>query len=129
MQFDRQKLKEALHFVIRNCRPENLGAVKINKVLYYADMISYAVNGAPMTGAIYRKRPFGPASDQILFALRDLALEGKIRVSESDYFGYSKKAYESSRESSIERLSTSDLALLNEVIEFVCEKNTAKTIS
>ena len=129
MQFDPQKLREAVLYVVSRSRPDELGAVKLNKVLYYADMLSYAFTGNALTGAPYKKRPFGPTSDKVLFALRDLENEGEIAIRSSDYFGYRKTEYEVTKSFVRDRLSEGETCLLDDVIDFVCRQNTAKTIS
>jgi hypothetical protein len=129
MQFDRAKLKTVILYTCANCDPLHLGAVKLHKVLYFADMLHYAHVGAPITGATYRKRALGPTCDQLLPTLRDLDNAGDIEVRDVDYFGFRKKEYVPLRAPEIERLSESERSLLDEVIEFVCRNNTAKTIS
>ena len=98
-------------------------------MLYYADMIHYALSGAPITGAIYRKRQLGPTSDALLPTLRELERSNAIRVLEVDYFGFRKKEYEVRDPPDIGRLGASEVALIDDVIDFVCRQNTAKTIS
>lgn len=129
MQFDRAKLKTAILYTCAKCEPSQLGAVKLHKVLYYADMLHYAHMGTPLTGATYRKRPHGPTCDNLLPTLRELARAGAIEIREVDYFGYRKKEYVALQCPEIERLSAAETALLNDVIGFVCFANTAKTIS
>ncbi|MGO4836011.1 Panacea domain-containing protein, partial [Rhizobiaceae sp. 2RAB30] len=63
--FSRDKLRAAVLHVISSCKPDRLGAVKLHKVLYYSDMLSYLDTGKPVTGAEYRKRPFGPTCDAV----------------------------------------------------------------
>ena len=129
MQFDRAKLKTVILYTCSKCEPSKLGAVKLHKVLYFADMLHYAFIGTPITGATYRKRPFGPTCDNLLPTLRELKNEGGIEIRKSEYFGYQKKEYIARHDPEIERLSDEALALLNDVIDFVCNNNTAKTIS
>ncbi len=129
MQFDRAKLKAVILYTCSKCDSSDLGAVKLHKVLYYADMLRYAAVGNSVTGATYRKRPLGPTCDQLLPTLRELGSEGAINIRESDYFGYRKKEYVALREPEMARLSGEEVELINEVIEFVCANNTAKTIS
>jgi hypothetical protein len=52
-----------------------------------------------------------------------------LEIREADYFGYRKKEFIAKEEPEVERFNTRELALLDEVISFVCENNTAKTIS
>lgn len=129
MQFDQVKLKELILYACSNCRPSALGAVKLHKILYYADMLNYAFVGTPITGATYRKRPFGPTCDALLATLRDMDKSGEILINEVDYFGFKKMEYTPSKSFVANRLSDTELALIDEVIEFVCNKNTARTIS
>lgn len=112
-----------------SCAPEDLGAVKLNKVLYFLDMISYAHHREAVTGATYRKRPNGPTSDQLLFALRDLEQAGDVRTVVVDYHGYEKKEYHPLASEPEGVLNEEELSILDDVVDFVCRKNTAKSIS
>jgi hypothetical protein len=129
MQFDREKLKAVVLYVCSRSEPSQLGAVKLHKVLYYADMIQYAVSGTPITGALYRKRQLGPTCDALLPILRELEQADALRVREVDYFGYLKKEYEIVATPDMRRLTSAEVSLIDEVIDFVCRQNTAKTIS
>ena len=129
MQFDRAKLKAVILYVCANCEPSKLGAVKLHKVLYFSDMLHYAAIGTPITGATYRKRALGPTCDQLLISIAELAREKSLRVSEVDYFGFWKKEYVALTDADTSRLSETELSILNEIVEFVCRNNTAKTIS
>lgn len=115
--------------VCHSCDPSDLGAVKLNKVLYFLDMISYAHHRQAVTGATYRKRPNGPTSDQLLFLLRDMQEQGEIQVDDVDYHGFIKKHYVALVDEPSGALSNEETAILDDVIEFVCRQNTAKSIS
>ncbi len=129
MQFDRTKLHDLILYACSKCEPADLGAVKLHKVLYFSDMLFYAVVGSPITGATYRKRPFGPTCDQLLSALSELSGSGQIRVEEVNYFGYRKKQYYTSGEVDCLRLSESERGVIDQVIDFVCKRNSAKSVS
>jgi hypothetical protein len=129
VQFNRTKFKQLVLYICSNCAPTQLGAVKLNKVLYFADMIKFAGTGTPLTGARYRKRPYGPTADALLPTLRELEQEGAIRVEEMDYFGYRKKMYVPLRDPDAFLFGDDEKLLVKDIIEFVCYNNTAKTIS
>jgi hypothetical protein len=129
MQFDRAKLKAAILHTCRAVPPDRLGAVKLHKVLYFLDMMHYAQTGSPVTGATYRKRPYGPTCVPLLPMLREMASEKLIEIKQVDFYGLLKTEYHASRDEDAGVLNESELAVLDEVIEFVCEKNTAKSIS
>ena len=128
-QFDRLKFKDVVHYVCAACDPGHLGSVKLHKVLYYFDMTKYALTGTAATGATYMKQPRGPMARQMQPVLRDLQSEGRLAVSQEDYFGYSKTVYSALGEPEVARLADYERRLLDEIIDFVCRDNTAKTIS
>jgi hypothetical protein len=129
LQFDKEKLKATILYTCTLCEAAELGAVKMHKVLYFFDMLHYAQVGSPATGATYRKSAHGPTCDALLPMLREMEAAGEIRVREVDYFGYRKKEFHALTEPEIQRFSGAERALLDEVIDFVCRDNTAKTIS
>jgi Protein of unknown function (DUF4065) len=128
-QFDSQKFKEAVHYVCATCPPNRLGSVKLHKSLYFADMIAYATRGTPITGAAYRRQPLGPMAQKLLPTLRELRSEGAVDISEVEYFGYRKAEFRSLKPYRPVRLSDEDRALIDEVVEFVCNNHSARTIS
>ena len=129
MQFDREKMRAVILRACHSCDPSDLGAVKLNKVLYYLDMLRYVDTRSAVTGAVYRKRPNGPASDQLLFQLRDMARAGDIEIRDVEYHGYIKKEYRALVAEPVGVLNDEEIALLDDVIDFVCRHNTAKSIS
>jgi hypothetical protein len=129
MQYDRNKLRALILYACSVCDRSQLGAVKLHKLLYYTDMVHYAQVGTPVTGSTYRKRQLGPTADSLLPMLRDMAMRGEIRVHDVDYFGFRKKEYEPLAEPDMGLFSGAERALIDEVIDFVCRNNTAKTIS
>jgi Protein of unknown function (DUF4065) len=129
MQFDRGKLKSVILHTCAACEPSHLGAVKLHKVLYFVDMIRFAQTGTSVTGSTYRKRPLGPTCDQLLPTLRELEATKLLTVREVDYFGFKKKEFIANSRADLSRLAEDELSLLDEVIDFVCRQNTAKTIS
>lgn len=128
-QFNREKMRAVVLRVCHSCAAEDVGAVKLHKVLYFLDMLSYAQQRKAVTGATYRKRPNGPASDQLLFSLRDMEKAGDIRISNVEYHGYLKKEFAPLVDEPSGVLTKAELSLLDDVIEFVCRHNTARSIS
>lgn len=128
MQFDREKLKAVILYACGKCEPMQMGAVKLHKVLYFADMLRFIQTGNSITGSTYRKRPLGPTCDQLLPALRSLEQAGQLQIQSVEYFGYMKKEY--IPQSDMDYLISADeMALLDEVVRFVCHDHTAQTIS
>lgn len=129
IKFDRDKLKAAILHVIKSCEADDLGAVKLHKVMYYSDMLYFLVSGRAITGAEYRKRPFGPTCDDVLRILNELQNEDQISVERVNYFGYWKNQYHLHTDPDTNHLAKHEIDVIDEIIDFVCKNQTAQTIS
>jgi hypothetical protein len=128
-QFNRLKFKDVIHYVVAKTRPDELGRVKLHKVLYFTDMIWFIAEGRGLTGVEYRKQPMGPVATGLGLALGELEDEGRIRLGKTKYFGYDKATYEALQPAPDDRLGNIERQLIDDVIEFVCRNNTARSIS
>ena len=91
-EFDAEKLKELIVYVVDRCQEDpSFGAVKLNKILYYADFDAYRLLGQPITGATYRKLQAGPAPKQLLSARDELIQEGRLWLDSRQYFNRIQK--------------------------------------
>jgi Protein of unknown function (DUF4065) len=129
MQFNREKLKAVILETCFQCPPERLGAVKMHKVLYFLDMLQFALAGNAVTAATYRKRPYGPTCVQLLPTLREMEISGDISIKDVDFFGMRKREYHANKMPPSGVLNDNEQALLKEVIDFVCHQHSAKDIS
>lgn len=128
VQFDKQKFKEAVWFLVDYCPPDELGNVKLHKMLYFSDMLKFLDTGSPLTGVEYQKQKFGPTARHLSAAVSELAKEGVIKLRTDDYHGFQKKTYLAVRGYHRAALSDADIELLTDVADFVRGK-TAKEIS
>jgi hypothetical protein len=106
-----------------------LGAVKLNKVLWRTDFRAYLELGEPVTGATYVKRQYGPVPSVILPVLRELADEGKLSIRDVDYFEKPKKEFFALTRPDLSAFTADEMSLIDEAIEYVTEKHTARSIS
>lgn len=128
-QFDRQKFKAMIHYMVSRCPPEATGRTKLNKAGFYADMLTYLQLGRPMTGETYVKQTHGPAAHHLRSSLRELIVEGALEERLVPYFGYSRYEYVSRRAPDISRISADEKAIIDEVTDFVCIQHSARSIS
>ena len=130
MLFQRDKFKELVHYVCAQCVDSSrLGAIKLNKVLWFSDTIAFAKLGESITGVQYVKQKFGPVPKPILPAINDLVREGALRVDEVSYYGHLKKQYVSLRAPNTSLFSEEHLAIVNDVLKAITERHTATSIS
>lgn len=127
-QFDREKFKEAIWFLTSYCPPDELGNVKLHKMLYFSDMLHFLQEGKPLTGVEYLKQQFGPTARHLTTAIDELSRSHVIDIKTVDYHGFFKKEYRPLVEFRAERLSEDEISILRDVADFVRGK-TAKEIS
>jgi len=125
------KFKSLVHYICWRCAsdPSKLGAVKLNKALWIADLAAYYYLGKPITRSRYVKRQFGPAPKAILPVLRELQAEGKLDIREGDFYGKNKRTFICLQDPSTDFMSNEEKNLVDKATELVCDKHTAKSIS
>ena len=61
MEFDKDKFKNVLHFIIYKCGFRNtVGRTVLHKLLYFSDFNYYELNEESITNESYRKLERGP---------------------------------------------------------------------
>lgn len=127
-RLDRNKLIEVVHYICASCSPEELGNVKLHKILYFSDMLHFLSTGEPLTGVEYQKQQFGPTARHLSWAVGKLVAQGKVKIERRDYFGLLKTDYIALQQPQPGALSNHAVQILNDVIAFVCSRS-AKEIS
>ena len=85
--FNAEKFRELLVYVSKKCEDDpTFGAVKLNKILYYADFAAYRLYDKPITGAKYRKLSEGPAPRELIAERDALLASGDAEIKEAAYF-------------------------------------------
>lgn len=125
--FHRDKLKSLIHYIAYRCidNPHVLGAVKLNKVLWYSDQWSYFTKGVPITGGKYIKKRLGPVSSDLMPIVQELEQEGAIAVRHIR----EQKEYLALTTPDMSGLSADDVRLVEDAIQYVCHKHTGNGIS
>jgi hypothetical protein len=128
-EFDREKFKDAMHYVIASAGDHpGFGAIKLYKVLWFADAKNYLVKGEPITGEEYVRRQFGPVPKHALQTRTELENEGRIRVWEDRFFDRPVTRFKAKRPASTSRLAPDELTTLNYWIKHIDEDHTSTSI-
>jgi len=131
MTLNWEKFKAVIHYVCDKAGsdPSVLGAIKLNKVLWYADAINYKLIGSSITGETYVKRQHGPVPKHILRAVDELVKEQKIGRGRVDHFGFMKNEYIAIKDADKSLFTADEISLIDDAFEHVCLNHTAKSIS
>ena len=110
------KLKALVHFVIDSCPdPALLGAVRLNKTLWFSDVLAFKHTGVGISGATYIKKPHGPVARLTVACLNELVADRAIQVTEPQTF-YGARVYRSLREPDVHILSEDEMELVKFVL-------------
>lgn len=124
------KFKELVHYICFKCDGvSDLGATKLNKTAWYSDVFHYLSHGTPITSETYVKQQFGPVPKHILSVLDELVGKGKIEIIDTNFHGFKKKEYISLVEPDVSVFSAEEVSTIEDAIGFVCDGNTASSIS
>ena len=119
--FDQEKFKELILYIAEQCQHDlSFGAVKLNKMLYYADFDAYRLLGQPVTGATYRKLQAGPAPKDLIVARDELIDEGRVSLESRPYFNRTQKrlVLQSGVNANKEVFTPEEREIINAVIKF-----------
>src|ERR1700733_1294307 len=109
MTYDAEKFKELVQYVCSICPdPNKLGAIKLNKILWYSERSAFLNLQKPITGARFVKRQFGPVATAMVPVLLELEKEGSLVVRDIEYFGQPKKEYISLRKADLSKFSSEE---------------------
>ena len=127
--FDPEKFQELLIYIARNSEDDlTFGAVKLNKILYYADFAAFRQLDKPITGATYRKLNEGPAPLEMLPQRRALIEAGEAEVQKSVYFTGIQHRLVAKRDPDREIFEPGELEIVDQVMAFFQGK-TAREVS
>jgi hypothetical protein len=130
MQFDRNRLKILLHYVVWKAGDKDgFGATKLYKVLWFSDARAYMLQGEPITGETYIREKYGPLPRHALSVIDELRAEGIIRTSTDDYFGKTIRRFHSLRAPDKLSLNEREREIVDYWIEHIAEVHTADSIS
>jgi hypothetical protein len=125
-----ERLARVAHYVIAHCPPEKLGATKLNKVLWYSDVLFYRASGRSITGGeAYEKRQFGPVPKNINGVLRALRAEGKIQERSSPTPAGSRREFLWVQHPDLDGFEPEEIDTLRDVMAWICDGESAVSIS
>lgn len=116
---DNTKLKELTLYISKKCfKDKHFGAIKLNKILLFADMLAYRHYGSPITGTEYRRYPNGPAPACMKFLKQEL--ENSQDAYEYHYMvpnGHTQKQLLPLREPRLDVFKPDEIAIVDAIIE------------
>ncbi len=123
------KFRELLLLIARESEgDDSFGAIKLNKLLFYADFRAYVKFGKSITGQLYQRLTNGPAPRKLLPIRREMIRNRECAIATRDYFGRNQKRVIALREPDLSEFTGDEVSLVQNVIRDFWEKD-AKQMS
>ena len=124
MDFNKEKLKMALHYIIYKCGFKNtVGRTVLHKLLYFSDFNYFELHEQSITNESYRKKERGPVPIHFEDAINELIEENKIRLGKRKLpCGKVMNRYFSLKEPAVD-FNEDELAVVNQVINDLSHMN------
>jgi Protein of unknown function (DUF4065) len=117
---DIDRVAAAAHYVIFRTDAGKLGHVKLNRILWYADLEHYRRHGASITGLQhYSRAPQGPLAAEISRAVGLLARTGRVVEQPVAVADYTRREMISLRDPDVLSFRSDEAAILDRMISVV----------
>ena len=123
------KFKKLVHYICNRCTdsPVQLGATKLNKILWISDLFAYIDMGQPITEERYIKKQYGPVAETMRSTLENLQQEQSLLIRNGTF--PTPTLYFSMKEPDISDFTSNQISLVDRVIGWVVNEHSAVSIS
>jgi len=111
------KFKNVLLYILERCAGKpNVGETVLNKLIYFCDFNYYETYEEHLTGAAYRKLPFGPVPQKSEFLINQMVAKGEIQKIKCEYHGYTQTRLLPLQKPDLTKLKGSETDVIDKVI-------------
>src|ERR1035437_4741395 len=112
------KFKNVLLYILERCAGKpNVGETVLYKLLYFSDFNYYELYEEHLTGAKYRKLPYGPVPQKMDAIINQMIDKGEIKKIKTEYFNKLQTRYLPLQKADLTKLLASQKEVIDKVIE------------
>ena len=112
------KFKNILLYILEKCAGKpNVGETLLYKLLYFADFNYFEIYEEHLSGAEYRKLPYGPVPMHIDSVINKMITSNQIMRVKTEYHGYPQSRYLPLVKPNLEHLKASEKEVIDKVID------------
>ena len=112
-----QKFKNVLLCILERCAGKpNVGETVLNKLIYFCDFNYYEIYEEHLTGATYRKFPFGPVPQKSESIINQMVTKGELQKVKCEYHGYTQTRLLPLLKPDLTQLKASEIGVIDKVI-------------
>lgn len=117
-KFQSDKFQNVLLYILEKCAGKpNVGETVLNKLLYFSDFNHYELYEEHLTGARYRKLPYGPVPHKLDSIVNQMIEAGQLQRIKTEYFGTQQTRYLPLIKADLTKLKASEKDVIDKVIE------------
>ncbi|GHV58619.1 hypothetical protein FACS1894182_11400 [Bacteroidia bacterium] len=123
------KFKNVLLYILEACAGKpNVGETVLNKLLYFCDFNYYEIYEEHLTGARYKKLPYGPVPQKLDSIMNQMVSDHQLQQIKTEYHGFTQTRYLPLVKADLTQLSAAEKTVIDDVIRQMGDWN-ANTIS
>lgn len=112
------KFKNVLLYILERCAGKpNVGETVLYKLLYFSDFNYYELYEEHLTGAKYRKLPYGPVPQKLDTIIGQMIKKGQLQRVKTEYHGYPQTRYLPLEKANLTEMKASEKEIIDRVIE------------
>ena len=112
------KFKNVLLYILERCAGKpNVGETVLYKLLYFSDFNYYELYEEHLTGAQYRKLPYGPVPQKLDSIVLQMIDKGQLQRVKTEYHGYPQTRYLPLVKADLTELKASEKEVIDNVIQ------------
>ncbi len=112
------KFKNVLLYILEHCAGKpNVGETVLYKLLYFSDFNYYELYEEHLTGAKYKKLPYGPVPQKLDTIINQMIDKGQLQRVKTEYHGYPQTRYLPLEKADLTKLMASEKEVIDKVIE------------
>ncbi len=112
------KFKNVLLYILERCAGKpNVGETVLRKLLYFSDFNYYELYEEHLTGATYRKLPYGPVPQNLDTIINQMLDKGQLKRIKTEYHGYLQTRYLPLEKADLRILKATEKEVIDKVIE------------
>lgn len=112
------KFKNVLLYILEHCAGKpNVGETVLYKLLYFSDFNYYELYEEHLTGATYRKLPYGPVPQKLDSIIKQMMEDNQLQRIKTDYHGFTQTRYLPLEKADLTQLLASEKMVIDRVIE------------
>ncbi len=117
-EFKINKFKDILLYILEKCAGKpNVGETLLYKLFYFSDFNYYELYEEHLSGAEYRKLPYGPVPQKLDTIINQMITNKQLKRFKVDYHGYPQTRYIPLSKPNLSSLSAREKDVIDKVID------------